>query len=539
MTSSDYLVVPDFWEEHCIECGAPACYGTCGKFLPAPGGVCRRFARGIERKGDGFAVQFLPWGKLELYWQGRMVTPGTRARFEKGYVCVAPLVRRILGETGVRGVCRRVTAHVGVDGRVPTQWIIRCRAKADEQLIASVANSDGEEIWVKRLALLPGENVFEMNLPPVAPRSFFRLASLDGSNGRIFFTQCDVRCEAKPKFVKCVAWDLDNTLWDGVLANDGPEGVKIRAEVVETIKTLDRRGILHTICSKNDAEPVRAVLRKFDLSDYFVFPAINWNPKSENLKKLAKDINIGLDAFAFVDDSEHERGEVAENLPMVRVFREVEAAGLPDRPEFDPPVSKESSSRRLSYLAEMARRQDEEIAEGTHEDFLRKCAIELVCERLDSPEITRRCWELVNRTNQLTLAAHRYTEGEFVELLRSGEAWAIRCRDKYGDYGVVGFVAVAACGDRVEVREFVMSCRVAKKCCEQSVLLALADRFKTEGRRMLSARVVSTGRNGALIQAFDTMPFVCEEAADARMYTLDLTCAAWGDAFRNACEVRG
>ena len=535
---NEEMYAPDFWEEHCIECGAPACYGTCEKYVRAPGGVCRRFTHGIERiSGGGFAVSFLPWGKLELFWQGRMVRASALKKLQRFYRCAAGIFRFFLGEGVVRGLCRRITCRIGDTSHAPTRWVIKCCAEAEEELIASVANRNGEELWVRRLTLAQGENQFLLGLPKIPSRSFFRLSSLNGTLGRVTFLKCDLMSSRDPNYVKCVAWDLDNTLWDGILANDGAENVRLRQNVVETIKVLDQRGILNTVCSKNDYDLAWKTLKEFGLSEYFVFPSINWNPKSENLRKQAKDINIGLDTFAFVDDSAHERGEVADNIPEVRVFDERDVAGLLTRPEFNPPASAESALRRQSYLAEMARRHDEVADVGSHEDFIRKCEIELLCECVQCEEVKRRCWELVNRTNQLTLAAHRYTELDFERLVESGLNWAIRCRDKYGDYGIVGFVHVDIEDTIAKIGEFVMSCRVAKKYCEQSVLLSLADRFREEGRLQLLANVVQTGRNGALIQAFDAMPFTCTETDGRRFYSLGLKKLHWENCFRNACAV--
>lgn len=543
-------VAPDFWEEHCIECGAPACYATCEKHNRGRGGICRRFKNGIERRKDGFAIQFLSWGKLEMYWQGRLAAPLIVRLAQLAHRLCAPVVRMFGDEFLVRGLRRRATRWLGAHA-VPDEWAIDCVAERDEELVLSVVNDKLEELHVERLALRPGANAFRIPLPRAwfkagaATRLFFRLASIEGTHATVLFRTCAVR-KASPSdsfhapFVKCLAWDLDGTLWRGVLVEDGEEGVSLREDAVALVKALDARGILNTLCSKNDWNVVKPVLEKFGLLDYFVFPQVNWNPKSENIAQTAKDVNVGLDAFAFVDDSPSERGEVAERLPMVRVFRADELGRMADDPAFNPPVSDESASRRFSYLAEMVRRKDERVATGTRTDFLRSCEIELACVPLRADALDealfRRCWELVNRTNQLTLAANRYDETSFAELVSATEACAIRCRDKYGDYGVVGFVAAARMADVVVVREFVMSCRVAKKLCEQSALLFLADRFRAAGCRTMAADVVKTGRNHALVEAFDAMPFAKRAAGEKRWrYELELGKADCANVFRNRC----
>ena len=109
--------------------------------------------------------------------------------------------------------------------------------------------------------------------------------------------------------IKCVVWDLDNTVWDGILLED--REVVLRPHVVDILKTLDERGILHSVASRNDHDLAMAKLEEFGIAEYFLYPQINWNPKSGSVAQIAKDINTGLDAIAFVDDQPFEREEVA------------------------------------------------------------------------------------------------------------------------------------------------------------------------------------------------------------------------------------
>lgn len=551
-------VAPDFWGEHCVECGAPACYGTCDKFRRGVDGRCRRFAHGILPVRDaagrpGFAVQFRAWGKLELFFRGRMVLPATQARIgakEARWMRFARVLNRVFcwfpytrnpiaiwRSLRWRWVRRQ-------DGLVqsPTHWVVQCVVSADVDLMMSVVDRDGQEVFIQRLALKKGPNAFVQEIPPVSAGAKFRVFSIAGTDVPVVFTQLELatgsavatekasNSSSPAQFVKCLAWDLDNTLWKGILAEDGQDGVVLRPEAVELVKTLDSRGILNTVCSKNDWAPVKSALEKFGLLEYFVFPEVNWDPKSGNLRRAAKNINIGLDTFAFIDDSSYERGEVVDHCPCVRVYAETELDRIAREACFNPPVSGEGRKRRLSYLNEMRRFEAERVSTGSREQFLRNCDIRLTCGPLATSALVRRCWELVNRTNQLTLAAHRYTEAEFAVLVQNPEvqSLAIHCKDKYGDYGIVGFIAVAVQDGAAYIREFVMSCRVAKKFCEQSVLLAVAESLKDRGGTSLAADVVATGRNGALIEAFDAMPFERHEEGTRRTYRLDLADKAWG-----------
>ena len=277
---------------------------------------------------------------------------------------------------------------------------------------------------------------------------------------------------------------------------------------------------------------------RFGIADLFVFPQVGWGAKSAALRQLARELNVGLDSLALVDDASWERAEVRQNVPGVRTFDAAAIETLAAEPCFNPPASAESANRRARYQEEAARRGAEAASGADHVAFLKASHIRLALGPVVD-ETAVRCRELVQRSNQLTLAARRYDEAAFASLVASTESWAVRCADDYGDYGTVGFVAVARAEDGVvELREFVMSCRVAKKLCEQSVILFLAERAAAQGARIFRAVVTPTGRNGALVEAFDAMPLAMREADGRRVYELDLSdTARWRDVVRHPVEV--
>ena len=509
----------NFWEEHCVECGAPECYETCDKFERNPFGRCRRLTYGIARCGKVGAAQvrFKEWGKLELrctgwtapYWVVKA------AAFVDYHI--TPVVRLLGVSKWYYSFRSKALYRFANKRQQPNRWRFSFYNDKPVNLVAAVVQDDIGDVLSAKISVAPGWHEFDYKLPAIAGSSHFRISSITGTECDVIFSEMNVgivreksKGTAFAPFVKCVAWDLDNTLWKGVLANDGPEGIRLRSEIIDAVKTLDSRGILNTICSKNDYDCAWTKLKELGIHEYFVFPQINWNPKSENLKKAAKEINIGIDTFAFVDDSAHERGEVEEHLPMVRIFKETEIAKLLADKAFNPPVSDEGSKRRLSYLAEMSRRKNEESFTGDHDAFLRSCEIVLTLEPLHDDSTKKRCWELVNRTNQLTLAARRYSEESFAALLSRPKVTchAIRCKDKYGDYGIVGFIATLWQEYECEVLEFVMSCRVAMKKCEFATIDYISEMAQAKGANRLIADVVETGRNKALVRAFDEMPGV-------------------------------
>ncbi len=332
------------------------------------------------------------------------------------------------------------------------------------------------------------------------------------------------------KTVKCVAWDLDNTLWRGVLIEDGLAKLTVNEEAVRIIKELDARGVIHTVLSKNDREPALQAIEHFGLKDYFVHFAISWGPKSSGLRDTALRLNLGLDAFAVVDDSAFERAEISETLPMVRVFADTSLPSLLTLPEFDLPITEASRTRRLSYLAETRREIERERLAGDNIAFLRSCQLIMRIKKPTAEGEIERCLELIQRSNQLNLSTRRYNSEAFRTLLNSPdhECYAIRCSDRFGDYGIVGFCAVRK-GIVPTIVELVISCRIAKKRCEHALLRWIAIRAKEDNAKRIEASLIKTSRNGPLASVFQETPFaVIDEDENIVNYRLELD-SVWED----------
>ncbi len=148
----------------------------------------------------------------------------------------------------------------------------------------------------------------------------------------------------KPKTVKCVVWDLDHTVWDGILLED--ERVELRPGIAGILAELDARGILQSVASRNDHDRAMARLEALGIADYFLYPHVNWNAKGENVAAIAQKLNIGLDTFLFIDDQPFEREEVAFACPAVRTLDAADLADLLDRPELNPEFITEDSRNR-------------------------------------------------------------------------------------------------------------------------------------------------------------------------------------------------
>ena len=539
------------WEEHCIECGQPYCFKTCKMYERAFDGKCKRFKSGIVPIKYGYAVQFKKWGKLEGEFTGRIWGARAQAVFgavDRAFSALARALNRAMafipGRIGAITIYRRFKKW-GFE-YLPGNNVNRANGLAmsvwaDQAIALHFSVIDDEKnIFDSVIELKSGWNNWQTSIPPIGKGARFLLFSTQEKEFTLVFARLDVlvdsdaevkldnsSAKSPAKFVKCIAWDLDNTLWKGILVEDGVDAIVVNEDAVKLIKDLDRKGIVHTILSKNDHKNAWKALEKFGLAEYFIFPHINWQPKSGNLKAAAKEINIGLDTFAFIDDSPFERGEVGENLPMVRVFNATEINDLSARPEFNPPVSAESSKRRASYQKEMQRVAAANAFEGDYNAFLKSCEIKLAMFDLlkASEEEYKRCYELIQRTNQLTLAGRRYAEDEFKALVSKSNlhAYGIRCLDKFGDYGIVGAVLFSVNGENAALEEFVMSCRVAKKKCEDATVNWVAHKAKKLGAKVLTAQVVKTGRNMALVSAFDEIGGIKKDESDAgALFKLDL-----------------
>jgi FkbH-like protein len=309
-------------------------------------------------------------------------------------------------------------------------------------------------------------------------------------------TQTDVVAPVKPKRgrIKCVVWDLDNTLWDGTLLEDA--AVRVRPEVVEEIKRLDALGVLHSVASRNDHDAAMARLKAEGLDEYFLYPQINWNPKSQSVERIAKELNIGLDAIAFVDDQPFELEEVAHALPAVKTVDTARIAAELASEEFQPRfVTDESRVRRDLYRAAVVRDQAELDYEGTNEAFLSTLDMVFTISRAKQEDL-QRAEELTVRTNQLNSTGRTYSYDELDALRTSPDHLLLvaSLTDKYGGYGKIGLALVERGQPAWHLRMMLMSCRVMARGVGTVLLNHVMRLAKADGAR-LRADFVETGRN--------------------------------------------
>jgi FkbH-like protein len=321
--------------------------------------------------------------------------------------------------------------------------------------------------------------------------------------------------DTKIEPIKCVVWDLDNTIWDGVLLEN--EHVQLRAGVLDTIRALDGRGILHSIASKNSHDHAWSTIERLGLREYLLYPQISWAPKSHGIRRIAQQLNVGLDTFAFVDDNEFELDEVRRALPEVTCIHVDRLAdALRDR-RFEGGSTADARNRRLLYKQAIAR--DEALQEfgADYSKFLADSQIVLeLCEY--GEEFFDRVNELVQRTNQLNFSGRKYKPHEVENLLRDPAVhkFVLRCSDRYGSYGTVGFAIVSWHGPTVDVQDFMLSCRVQGKFIEQAFLRHLIERHHPAAER-LKVNFRRTDRNTPALNVLTTLGFVEDQSGGMSM----------------------
>lgn len=300
--------------------------------------------------------------------------------------------------------------------------------------------------------------------------------------------------KAKPRAVKVLVWDLDNTLWSGTLLEG--DDVRPRPGVLEILQALDSRGILHSIASKNDPDMAMARLRELGLDEYFLYPQIGWSTKSSGVKKIAESINVGLDAVAFIDDQPFERDEVTHVLPEVLTYDAAELPGLLERPELMPRfITDESAIRRKMYQADIARNRVQEDFEGPDEEFLASLGMTFTLGPAHAEDL-KRAEELTVRTNQLNSTGITYSYEELDAFRKSDDHLLLVASldDKYGTYGKIGLALIERGEELWTVRLVLMSCRVMARGVGTILMSHIMTLARDAGVK-LRAAFRETGRN--------------------------------------------
>ncbi len=546
---------PAMWEEHCLECAAPVCFRNCAHYQARSDGRCKRFDNGIsvypDEKaccGQGAHLKFRKWANMMTIIFPSMLSPDEYGAMTKKNAGLGKHLKRLaecplpekLRFTGIRtaewlrrrGLRNHVTAGNEADAFLFHGYSY---SEGDYRLIMEIYN-DHTPVFKTALLIRPGENMYILDRTQLSAEcqksgNLVKIYPENDVEGELDILWCDFvqgylvenKADCKPApTVKCVVWDLDNTVWDGVLIEtDDPASLQPKKEVLDMFRALDERGVIQSVASKNSAEQTISVLEKMGIAEYFLYPQIHWNAKSTSIAQIAGALNIGIDACVLIDDSAFERNEVQSAYPQVRVYDPSELSMLLQKPEFQMPITEESRRRREMYRAEEKRLiLQNESNDGTVE-FLKKCHL---CTTMFTPsteEEFTRCYELVSRTNQLNMSGKKYTTEEFREVLARSEHrnLAFSCEDDFGSYGIVGFMQYKVDGDAVIFTEFAMSCRVAGKYVESAVFTrVLKDAGCTEGH----FAVIKTKKNVLLRNTLQKIGFsIAAEQSDSVAYRFD------------------
>jgi FkbH-like protein len=323
---------------------------------------------------------------------------------------------------------------------------------------------------------------------------------------------------------KAVIWDLDNTIWDGTLAEDGLEKIILKPEVPNILAELDRRGILLSVASKNDEEDALAGLRKFGLEEYFLYPQFSWGPKGEAVARIAAHLNIGMNSIIFVDDSAFERAEVRRCCPGVVALGTEENLRLLDRPEVQSLITIDSLGRRQFYRQRQVREAAKDNHGGTYLDFLRDCQLKVSVRQLSAANLSR-VHELVQRTNQMNFSGNRYTKGALEEILIASDwdTYVLEAADRFGNYGIIGFCLVDRSAKLVV--DLMFSCRIQSKRVEHAFLAYLLQKYCSSDGTDLYIQYRRTPRNARIAEALRDVGFeLYSQKEDTSVFVFDAGC---------------
>jgi len=529
------------WGEHCTECVWPTCYTSCELYSPRTDGACRQFVEGMVRidHEEGLSpyllkLRFKGWAKL--WTVGNLeLRPLSKANAQERLNIVIGAISRNAPLPGlikpwlltkVNYLRRRAAENAPASATRPDCFFLECYNSNARQITLTFTvrvAANKPEAFHTMITVPPGYTRARVPFSDISRsvdlNSPFEVEIVpnDCTDSVLYFGLMDFVKELQqpaPKHTpvvdtnkwKCIVWDLDNTMWDGILIEDGKENIRIRQGVVDVIRETDQRGILHSIASKNNPDDALAVLRACGLADYFLYPQISWQPKSEGIVQIAKLLNIGIDTVAFIDDQPFEREEVKAALPQVALVDAADYLKIPHRPECQVPVTLESRNRRLMYCEQERRDITQKSHGGDYVAFLKECRLEVGINTLDDTNL-RRVYELAQRTNQMNFSGNRYPEAQLKEIMTSPsfETYVIDCRDRFGDYGIIGFAVVDI--QQPRLLDLMFSCRVQAKRVEHAFLGFLLRRFVQGRKQNFHANFRRTSKNAQSGKVFEEMGF--------------------------------
>lgn len=335
-------------------------------------------------------------------------------------------------------------------------------------------------------------------------------------------------CAIKTQPFKVIVLDCDNTLWRGICGEQGALGVKIDGpyrKLQEFMLQKYNEGMLLAVCTKNNEKDVFEVFEnnpKMVLNrSHIVNWKINWNEKSENIRNIAGELNLGLDSFIFIDDNPLECSKMVENCPEVLTLQ------LPPVEENIPvllghvwafdraKVTKEDTLRSEMYKAESKRKAIKESG-LTIDEFIKSLGLKVSMRLIDESEIERAA-QMTQRTNQFNLNTKRRTEKEISDLVKDHQTrvFVIEASDRFGDYGLVGLVILKDENDKLSVDTFLLSCRILGRKVEDVILAGIGKFALEQGKSKIEAVFVPSEKNKPILEFMERAKWDISERDDA------------------------
>lgn len=340
---------------------------------------------------------------------------------------------------------------------------------------------------------------------------------------------------------KCLVLDLDNTIWGGVIGDDGLDGIALapgeaRGEAFRSVQLaaleLRRRGVVLAVCSKNDEDKARQPFRShpgmvLKEEDIAVFVA-NWDDKASNIEQIAARLELGLDAMVLLDDNPVERAQVRQAIPLVAVpelgedpsdfVRRLTCAGYFESVSF----TNEDLLRAGEYKVNAERTELRERSRDLGE-FLRSLEMEIELRPFDAAG-RKRITQLINKTNQFNVTTRRYTEPQIQAIEASATHYTLQVfvRDRFGDNGMIGVVICAKESEQWLIDTWLMSCRVLNRRVEEAVCNRLAKDAVAAGAKRLVGHYLPTERNGIVADLFARLGFTSADGGAQQIWALDL-----------------
>lgn len=346
------------------------------------------------------------------------------------------------------------------------------------------------------------------------------------------------------KTKKVLVLDCDNTLWKGIIGEDGFKSIQMSAhdkegliyhEIQQLALTLQKRGVLLALCSKNNPADVDEVLQNHkDMvlkDEYFTIKKVNWNDKVSNLKSIAKELNLGTDSLVFVDDSDFEINLIKEQMP------EVETLQVPKN-IFDYPsqlrdlmnmfysgnITQEDLKRAEMYKQQLSRNVEKQQFNSLDE-YIGQLDI-IVDVFLNDVDTIARVSQMTQKTNQFNLTTKRYTETEIESFMNNptSDVFAFNVRDKFGDNGITALCILNYSGNIADIDSFLMSCRIIGRNVEFKIMECLFEHCKKNGIKIVNTQFIKTAKNDQVYDFYDKAGFeVVNKTDEITNYKIDLS----------------